>query len=607
MAAPELAQLKMLAQVDDLVAQLKQWGEAESHWKPINESRALVRRLLTRVHTLRIRLESPLVVATFGGTGTGKSSLVNALIGRECTRSGRQRPTTRSPILIAHPETELDALGLPLDEFEVNIVDAPVLRDIVIVDCPDPDTSEGAEAGSNLSILRNLVPHCDVLIYTSTQQKYRSARVVDELAEAASGCRLIFVQTHADVDQDIREDWRNNLEGNYQVPEMFFVDSVRALKQQQAGERPGGDFARLQDMLTTQLAASQRVQVRRANLVDLIQAALEQCRDDVNEKYPNIQQLRTALEEQRSKLTGTLSGQLRDELLVNRNLWERRLLSSVTDTWGFSPFSAVLRFYNGIGNFIASFTLFRARSSAQMALIGAVQGARWIKNRTQEQDADSKLDRLSSFGLNDSKLHESQIVIDGFVREAELDESLANISSLETMRDQAARVEDQFLGDARRRIDEIIDALAVKHSGLFTKVWYEVLLMFYLGFLLFRIGKNFFWDSFVRPMVEDVPKDVELLTIDFYVPAAIFFALWSGVLVMFFTRRLRRGLNSQIQTLAQDMAETRVSQGLFPQLETACQQLERDRQRLEFLAENTTQFRRDISHVAPLGGQVRGS
>lgn len=605
MAAPELAQLKMLAQVDDLVAQLTQFSEADSHWKPLNESRALVWRLLTRVNTLRIRLESPLVVGTFGGTGTGKSALVNAVIGRECTTSGRQRPTTRTPILIAHPETELESLGLPLDEFEVKVVDAPVLRDIVIVDCPDPDTSEGDAAGTNLDILRNLVPHCDVLIYTSTQQKYRSSRVVNELAEAAPGCRLIFVQTHADVDQDIREDWRSNLEGEYEVPDMFFVDSVRALKQQQAGERPGGDFARLQDLLTTQLAASQRVQVRRANLIDLVQAALEQCRDDVNSKYPNIEQLRTALEEQRSKLTATLSGQLRDELLVNRNLWERRLVSSVTDTWGFSPFSSVLRFYNGIGNFIASFTLFRARSSAQMALIGAVQGARWLKNRTQEQDADSKLDRLSSFGLNDSKLHESQIVIDGYVREAELDESLATISSLETMRDQAARVEDQFLGDARRRIDEIIDSLAVKHSGVLTKVWYEILLLAYISFLLFRIGKNFFWDSFLHPMVSDAPEKFELLTIDFYVPAAIFFVLWSGVLVMFFTRRLRRGLNSQIQTLAQDMAETRVSQGLFPQLETACQQLERDRQRLDTLAEQTTKFRSDIAYVAPLGGQVR--
>ena len=65
MSAPELAQLEMLAQVDELIARLSHWGEPESAWEPMNHCRALVRRLLTRVETLLIRLEAPLVVATF--------------------------------------------------------------------------------------------------------------------------------------------------------------------------------------------------------------------------------------------------------------------------------------------------------------------------------------------------------------------------------------------------------------------------------------------------------------------------------------------------------------------------------------------------------------
>ena len=236
----DLAQLEILAQVDEIIGRLSQWAAEQSAWEPINHCRALLKRVLSRIDSLRIRLESPLVVATFGGTGTGKSSLVNAIVGRECAQTGRQRPTTIRPLLLAHPETELAGLGFALDEFDVARVEVPLLRDIVLIDCPDPDTSESEAKGNNLERLHRLLPHCDVLIYTSTQQKYRSGRVADELGIAATGCRLLFVQTHADLDEDIREDWRRHLAAHYEVPEVFFVDSLRGLKEQLANGRPGG-------------------------------------------------------------------------------------------------------------------------------------------------------------------------------------------------------------------------------------------------------------------------------------------------------------------------------------------------------------------------------
>lgn len=595
---PELEQLKMLSEVDELIGRLTAFSGANGDWGPANNCRGLLRRLLGRVQTLRVRLESPLVLATFGGTGTGKSTLVNALIGQEVSRSGRQRPTTTRPILIAHPETELEPLNLPLDDFEIKQVDSPVLRDIVVIDCPDPDTAESDSAGSNTAILRQMLPHCDVLLYVSTQQKYQSARVIDELADAAAGCRLVFVQTHADVDSDIRDDWRKRLEGKYEVPDMFFVDSMRAFQEQQAGQRPSGDFSRLQTLLTTQLSSSHRVQVRRANLIDLIHSALQHCQTKVGEETQHVAKLREVLEEQRTKLTSHMATQLREELLVSRNLWERRLLTSVTDHWGFSPFSAILRFYNGIGGFIASFTLFRARTSAQMALIGAMQGAKWIAKRAQEQVADGSLDRIASFGLSDNQLQESQFVIAGYLRSAGLDPELIDRSSIDSLRHEAARVEDQFLGDARRKIDSIIEALSVKNSGWFTRWWYEILFLAYLCFVLFLVGKNFFYDS----LFVDGAK---LLSTDFYIPATIFFVLWSGILVMAFTMRLRRGLQGRIKELADELASVRIASGLFPGLERACQSVERDRLEVDSLAEMTTTFRNRLADSkSALGGRA---
>ncbi|NOX56833.1 MAG: hypothetical protein GXP27_20810, partial [Planctomycetes bacterium] len=254
MTRSEMEQLELLAELDTLTTRLAEWANESTAWEPIRRCQTLMQRVLRRVQTLRVRWDAPLVIATFGGTGTGKSALINALLGRECTPTGRQRPTTRQPILIVHTDTDLNSLDVPLEDVKVVRSPSPVLKDIALLDCPDPDTTDairteeprrvlatpvnapasnaatevaagvdpvsaptvetadqpnappaGSSAPSirsasavvqaegsgqhstNLQRLRRLLPHCDVLIYTTTQQKYRSARVSEELRQAATG------------------------------------------------------------------------------------------------------------------------------------------------------------------------------------------------------------------------------------------------------------------------------------------------------------------------------------------------------------------------------------------------------------------------------------
>jgi hypothetical protein len=48
--------------------------------------------------------EAPLLAVVGGSTGAGKSTLVNSLVGRRVSESGVLRPTTRTPVLVCHPE-----------------------------------------------------------------------------------------------------------------------------------------------------------------------------------------------------------------------------------------------------------------------------------------------------------------------------------------------------------------------------------------------------------------------------------------------------------------------------------------------------------------------
>lgn len=561
MPSADLSHLELLAQIDDVVDRLSAWSREPSPWEPLQQARRLMTRLLERADPVRMRFDAPLVVATFGGTGVGKSSLTNALVGEEVSPVGRQRPTTLQPTLIAHTDTNLDLYPLPLGDMCIVRRGAAMLRDWLLIDCPDPDTTESETTASNLARLHRILPCCDVLLYVTTQQKYRSARVGAELAQAAESCRLVFVQTHADQDEDIRSDWRAQLEPAYQVADMFFVDSRAALAEQQRGMRPTGEMGRLLDLLLRELSAAQRVRIRRGNLFGLLHASLEQMVADLDRHAPAVRALATALETERQTLTQRFADRLRNDLLVSRGAWERRLLAEVSQLWGLSPFALVLRAYHGQAGLLASWTLLRARSTAQVALWGAVHGARWISTRQQDSTGEQQLERVAESQLSEGELREAQLVMEGHARSARLERS-AIAAALSQAPQAAAMAEDEFWAFARRRLDELMRETARRNSGWGVRLVYEVGFAILPVWLLYRIGKNFFYDSWwlERPLLET----------NFYIPAILFLALWTILALILFCGRLRRGARRQVDQLAVELAQTKLAGGLFPALDACC-------------------------------------
>ena len=210
----------------------------------------------------------------------------------------------------------------------------------------------------------------------------------------------------------------------------------------------------------------------------------------------------------------------------------------------------------------------------------------------QEQAAESRLQHLASTSADDSTLREAQLLISGYVKSARFDPALVQAGTLETLRDEALQLEEKFLQDAGRRIDDVIDELVVQNSGWFTRARYEVLFAVYPLFVLCRVGKNFFYDTLVY--------NVEPLGTNFYISAALFFVLWSWLVVMFFCRRLRRSLGSRIETIAASLAEQRLSGGLFPKLEEACRQSELQRVRLDGIWATVSGLAREVA-VGGLG------
>ncbi|MBX9578731.1 MAG: GTPase domain-containing protein [Gemmataceae bacterium] len=114
-------------------------------------------------------VERPLlVVMLMGGTGVGKSTLMNALAGSAVAQASFTRPTTRDPVVYFHHSVRSDRLDPALRLCRLAQHDRPGLEQKVVVDTPDLDSNDVA----NREKLLALLPVADVVLYVGSQEKY---------------------------------------------------------------------------------------------------------------------------------------------------------------------------------------------------------------------------------------------------------------------------------------------------------------------------------------------------------------------------------------------------------------------------------------------------
>lgn len=167
-------------------------------------------QLLERIDRRRALSAEHTVIGLFGATGSGKSSLLNALAGTEIARAAVRRPTTSAPLAAvlgdAGSEALLDWLEVEerhalAEDTELALAAARPARGrrarraetgtpgVVLLDLPDFDSVESAHR----EIAERMTGMVDVIVWVTDPQKYADALLHHEFVRPFAGHDAVTV------------------------------------------------------------------------------------------------------------------------------------------------------------------------------------------------------------------------------------------------------------------------------------------------------------------------------------------------------------------------------------------------------------------------------